>query len=61
MSHILDLFGLSQNDFFISDHLALCGNDRKTFGQVKRDKDGHFHVTVGEDAQDCNGPVRQVK
>jgi hypothetical protein len=61
MSTILDVFGLSQVDFFISDNLSLCGNDRKVFGQIKRDKNGHFHVTVGKDAQDCNGPIKHVR
>lgn len=60
MSKILDIFGLDSHDFFSNDQLALCGNDRKIFGQIKQDSDGHFRITVGEAAQDCNGPVRQV-
>jgi hypothetical protein len=61
MSTILDVFGLSPVDFFSSDNLTLCGNDRRVFGQIKRDKDGHFRITVGKDAQDCNGPVKHVR
>lgn len=60
MSHILDLFGLNQTDFFISDHLTLCDNDRKSFGQIKRDTNGNFHITVGKDVPDCNGPIKHV-
>lgn len=60
MSILLDLFGLNHTDFFITDNVALCGDDRKTFGQIKREEDGHFRITVGKDARDCNGPKRQV-
>ena len=61
MSNILDLFGLTPNDFYMTDELALCGNDRKTFGQIKRDKDGHYRIIVGKDAQDCNSPIKRIK
>lgn len=60
MSKFLDLFGLTATDFYSTDELALCGNDRKTFGQIKRDIDGHYHITVGKDAQDCKGPLKQI-
>ena len=52
MSVILECLGLSSSDFFTSSSKVLWDDKRKIYGQVKQDKNGNYHIVVGDDSMD---------